>query len=339
MNQNQQTDSPEITVVVCAFNAEKYLKKSLDSLLTQTYPRIKIIVIDDGSIDATPNIIRQYQERGRIHAEFLSPNRGTAYVRQKGLDLVQTDLMMFFDADDIALPGLVDKQVGKILEDEKCIAVGSYAYYIGPDDDAKRLAIQAIGVTNKIDFFQRFNDAKIYYTTPFTLFKRAYALKAGGYRQEGFEEYHGIRLQDISEDVDLWSRMADFGRHGYFMLTIPEGLVLYRKMPGTLSARNSVWMGRKLRWIKNCVQNRRKGRKEKRFHNYISGLGHREKLMYFLEDSGGYCYKSFTFKVLEKKYIQAFLWVGTSFLLSPGFVLKKLKTQLSIPSFLNRKEN
>lgn len=319
---------PPVTIVVCAYNAERYLVRALDSLLAQTYPRISILVIDDGSTDATPRIIREYARQNPGLTAICSPeNRGTAAVRQQGLELAQTELMLFFDADDIALPDLVTRQVAMIRADEKCIAVGVYAYYIGADDEKKRLALQAIGATTRAEFFRRFHEKKVFYTLPYTLFRKSFAVAAGGFRQTGFEEDPDLRLQDISEDVDLWTRMADFGRDGCYMLTIPEGLVLYRKMAGTLSAVNVRHMARKLRWIKDCVQRRRSGLAERRFFEFLAQRSWWQRFSDWRQDLGGYAYKRMTLAVLGKQYLAAVLWGMAVVLFSPGLVLKKLQTQ------------
>ncbi|HBA12834.1 MAG: glycosyltransferase family 2 protein [Bacteroidaceae bacterium] len=90
-----------VTVLVAAYNAEKYLAESLDSLLGQTLHDIQIVCIDDASTDSTPDILDEYAARdSRIRVITEKVNRGQAIARNQGIDIAEGDYITMLDADD-----------------------------------------------------------------------------------------------------------------------------------------------------------------------------------------------------------------------------------------------
>ena len=99
-----------VTVIVPAWNAEKYLEASLRSVLEQSHRRLRLLVIDDGSTDKTPEILeRLHREDPRLDYRSV-PNGGPAAARNRALALLPegTDYVMFLDADDLLLPDAID---------------------------------------------------------------------------------------------------------------------------------------------------------------------------------------------------------------------------------------
>lgn len=92
---------PVCTILVAAYNAEKYIGKCLDSLLGQTLQDIEVIVIDDKSTDRTREIIARYAAgNSRVHSLFLEENRGQAHARNAGLKVANGNYICFLDSDD-----------------------------------------------------------------------------------------------------------------------------------------------------------------------------------------------------------------------------------------------
>ena len=101
-----------ITAVIPAYNAEKYIARSIDSVLGQTRPVDEIVVVDDGSTDATPQIIKGYGDTVRyIH----QPNAGVSAARNTGIHAATGNWIAFLDADDEWLPDRLMRQV-QLLE-------------------------------------------------------------------------------------------------------------------------------------------------------------------------------------------------------------------------------
>ena len=115
---------PTCTVIVCAYNEEKYLAGILDGLLDT--PLIhEIIVVDDGSQDRTADILRQYGQIKRVHPIFLSPNRGKGYAMAAGAAAARGDILLFVDADLVNWDaGYAAKVLAPILKGQADMVIG-----------------------------------------------------------------------------------------------------------------------------------------------------------------------------------------------------------------------
>ena len=103
---------PLVSVAIPAYNAARTLAQTLDSLLTQTYPHIEIVVVDDGSTDSTRDVLLAYGDRVR---SVRLPHGGLPKARNAGCRAARGELIALMDADDICMPERIDVQV-KALE-------------------------------------------------------------------------------------------------------------------------------------------------------------------------------------------------------------------------------
>ena len=102
--------SPLVTVLIPAYNAEATIKRAVDSVLAQTYRNIEIVIVDDGSRDATTEIIAAYDSVA-IRLLRLARNRGESGAMNEGIAAAKGELIAFLDADDEWLPTKLAKQV------------------------------------------------------------------------------------------------------------------------------------------------------------------------------------------------------------------------------------
>lgn len=319
----------EITLVICLYNTEAFIVESLNSLESQTFKKFKLLVINDNSSDRSLKIAEEFLKKSSfIEYEIidLEENKGTAYVRNLALYKVETLLMMFFDADDIAKPHLLEKLYNRIKENEDYIAVSCYSQYI--DSDSNKInGGQFIGPDQEENFVSRAKNGKLIFMLPPTLFKRECALKAGGYRIKGFDDKK-IRYQDLSEDLDLWSRMSDFYIDNKIMITIPEVLFYYRKNTNTLSAsKESLFaMQEKIRYIKFNLKRRRSGLKDIDFTEYISTLSNKDKKRNLRKDISAFYYRKAGFLFVNRAYLRFAYYIVRSFLYNPSYILDKFRS-------------
>jgi len=100
--------SERVSVIIPAYNGDRYLNEAIDSVLNQTYSNTEIIVVDDGSTDRTQQQLRSYGARIR---SVYQNNQGVAAARNHGLQLAQGELIAFLDQDDVLLPHKLALQV------------------------------------------------------------------------------------------------------------------------------------------------------------------------------------------------------------------------------------
>ena len=104
---------PKVSVIIPAYNGERYITQTVASVLAQTYTNYEIIVVDDGSIDNTKQVLTPYLEQ--IHYVYQS-NLGVAAARNRGLELATGELIAFLDHDDVYLPEKLALQVACLLD-------------------------------------------------------------------------------------------------------------------------------------------------------------------------------------------------------------------------------
>lgn len=113
-----------ISVIIPAYNAEKYIIECLDSIKNQTYKNIEIIVVDDGSTDNTFEVVQNYSKNLNNILLFHQENGGVCAARNKGLDLATGQYVMFVDADDFIPSDAIETLYNDIIKNDADMAVG-----------------------------------------------------------------------------------------------------------------------------------------------------------------------------------------------------------------------
>lgn len=108
---------PLITVIMPVYNASKYMRESIESVIVQSYKNWNLILIDDGSTDESISIIEEYCKKDqRIRKILLKHNGGVANARNEGIALAEGDYIAFLDSDDLWKPDKLQIQVDYILQ-------------------------------------------------------------------------------------------------------------------------------------------------------------------------------------------------------------------------------
>lgn len=118
----------KISVIVPIFNSEKYLKKCLDSIVAQTHKDLEIILINDGSTDSSLIICEEYKKKDSRIIILNIKNGGTAYARNKGLDVATGDFIYFIDSDDFIERDLFEYLLGLLIKNNADISFCPYLY-------------------------------------------------------------------------------------------------------------------------------------------------------------------------------------------------------------------
>jgi glycosyltransferase involved in cell wall biosynthesis len=115
---------PVVTVIVPVRDGERFLGSALASIAAQEYEPLDVIVVDDGSVDASRAIAEEFAAAGALRVRVLDqPNAGPAAARNRGLAIARGELVTFLDADDEMLPGRLHFQVGYLVANPEVDAV------------------------------------------------------------------------------------------------------------------------------------------------------------------------------------------------------------------------
>lgn len=135
---------PKISVIIPLYNKGKYIARALDSVFNQTYQNYEIIVVDDGSTDEGPNILRTYDD-SRLNV-IHQINAGPGAARNCGIRESSAPFLAFLDADDEYLPNFLEKSLDKLEGFPECgIAVS--AFFMGPDKTDMVSLFQTCGIS------------------------------------------------------------------------------------------------------------------------------------------------------------------------------------------------
>jgi glycosyltransferase involved in cell wall biosynthesis len=104
---------PKVSILIPCYNAEQWIGQAIQSALDQTWPDKEVIVVDDGSIDGSREVIQSFE--GRVKFEF-APNRGGNPTRNRLLELASGDWVQYLDADDYLLPNKINHQIQSVDE-------------------------------------------------------------------------------------------------------------------------------------------------------------------------------------------------------------------------------
>ena len=210
------SNMPLVSVLMPAYNSELYIAQAIDSILDQTYSNLELLIFDDGSSDGTRKVIESYGDP-RVIKVLSDQNYGVVRARNELIDRAHGKYIALMDADDIADPTRLQKQV-QALESNDCDVCGSAQWVLDEattklkkskdrltDPDLRALLSVYCGlcnstITGKAEIFKRFK----YDTSILT-----------------------------SEDYFLWVQMA---AAGYRFINLKDRLITYRRYPAQTSA-------------------------------------------------------------------------------------------------------
>lgn len=215
---------PLVSVIVPAYNAAAFIGQTLNSVLSQTYAHLEVLVVDDGSQDRTADIVRTVAERDRRITLFQQSNRGVAAARNLAIRHAHGDFVAPIDADDFWYPEKTAKQVRCLTEAGPEVAL-VYTWSVSIDDQSPSLSACAHtdlrGSVFRALLFRNFvGNASV------PLIRRSCLEQAGGYADFRATDACGC------EDWGLLLRIAE----NYQFTVVPEYLVGYRAVPGSMSS-------------------------------------------------------------------------------------------------------
>jgi glycosyltransferase involved in cell wall biosynthesis len=116
-----------ISVIVPIYNIKDYIRECIDSIISQTYRKIEIILVDDGSTDGSEKIVDEFEKKDDRIKCIHKHNGGLSSARNAGLDVCTGDYIVFVDGDDFILPNLLEYLLELILSYNADIAIiGSF---------------------------------------------------------------------------------------------------------------------------------------------------------------------------------------------------------------------
>jgi glycosyltransferase involved in cell wall biosynthesis len=206
---------PLVSIVIPAYNAEKYLADAVRSAQTQDYEHLEVIIVDDGSTDSTPELAKGFAAADARVRVVSQSNGGLSSARNTGLRHARGDFVSFLDSDDTLHPLKVSRQLGALQSTDAGLAFSDY--YTADEN----LVPQMISVTRP--YLDDLNEQ--------LPLQNVFPAHAALIRRE-IVDYVGVFDEGLpsAEDWDYWIRCAKVTA----MVYVPGALCCYRLHSGQM---------------------------------------------------------------------------------------------------------
>ena len=210
----------KISVILPVFNAEKYLKEAIESILNQTYSDFELIILNDGSTDKSVNIINSFNDKRIV--KINQKNIGLPSTLNKGISIAKGEYIARMDADDKSILNRFEIQIAFMERHREVDVLGGAINFI--DLNGKYLGRSFTLINNSLIRYYMFNIANVI-AHPSVLI-----------RKSAFEKYGIYNHQlNINEDYHLWCK---FLRNGAVIKNVSDTLLDYRIHDDSISSNN-----------------------------------------------------------------------------------------------------
>lgn len=258
--------APLVSVIIPAYNAEAYVRQTLESALAQTYEHLEVLVIDDGSGDGTADIVREVAaEDGRVRL-FQQANGGVASARNHGIEHARGEYIAPLDADDLFYPQKLEAQVTRMEAGGEGVGM-VYCWWTSMDQSGRVFGGSSPWRIEG-DVYEQLLYVNFIGNASVPLYRRSVLEHVGGY-----DESLRARGGQGCEDWELSLRVAEDYEVG-----LAAGYhAAYRGVPGSMSAGCNT-MAASYRLVMNDVKQRRPELpdhlfqwSEGNFYSYLAG--------------------------------------------------------------------
>ena len=155
---------PIVTVIMPVYNAEKYLKESIESILNQSFKDFELLIINDGSTDLSLDILNKYKLIDtRVRIVNNEGNKGLPYTRDRGLELAKGEYIALMDADDISYQNRLENQVNYLKANKDVEIVASNFDFI---ENGRIIKFRSLDKINKIEYENYIINLKLMFYNP-----------------------------------------------------------------------------------------------------------------------------------------------------------------------------
>lgn len=205
---------PLVSVIIPAYNSEKYIVGAISSILAQTYKNLEIIIVDDGSTDSTARVVKDKinAKRYPLSAKYIhQKNGGPSAARNRGIRESKGEYIAFLDSDDIWLPEKIERQVNYCIDNSQCGLI-----YTGYDTCDENGIIVSKFIKKEVSKKEILKNLylKNVISTASTVMVRRECFDRVGYFDEALK---------VAEDWDMWIRILNL----YDFYYINESLARY----------------------------------------------------------------------------------------------------------------
>jgi glycosyltransferase involved in cell wall biosynthesis len=307
----------QISVIMPAYNEERFISEAIESVLAQTWKDFELIILDDGSQDRTREIAKSYIRRdSRVRVES-HPNMGIAATLNRGFELSANEWVAIIQGDDVMMPNRLERNIAFVAAHPELAVAGGWCKHI---DSKGRIIAKGESPLITHEAVQKLYEADelIAFNSSTALLRKCAVKAIGGYRSQ-------FR---VGEDVDMWNRLLEAG---YKILIQPEYLVKYRIHSGSVCIARARHIREQVHWYRDSMLRRRSGQPELPWDEY---LRFRRTLPWYVranawrKDTAKVLYKAAAFHFAERRYHLLAPIVIAALILQPSYTIPQIASKL-----------
>ena len=311
------SEIPAISVLMSVKNGLPHLERALASVLTQTFADFEFVIVDNASTDDTRECL-EHAARNDKRVVVLHNDRdlGHSGGLNRGLDACRGEWIARMDADDVALPNRLERQLAFVRQNPDLRAASCIAWYV--DENGRRVGRTVFDLVTREEFRHfREHNLPIGLLHPGAFIRRDLMVSLGGYRSQF----------DPANDTDLWCRISD----NHLILTQPELLMEYRIHNSSISGSNYEHGRLKTLWARDCMIARRAEHPEPSWEWFLANrqaapwwlrLNRRRKML------AKRLYRESAQHYLSAHHMRSLADIFLAVLLQPEYALPRLKVQI-----------
>jgi len=309
--------SPQVSVLMSVRNGLPYAPRAINSIVCQTFGEWEFVIVDNASTDRTVEEIEFIAAtESRIRLIRSSSDLGHSGGLNKGLEICRGPWVARIDADDVALPNRLERQLDFLRKNPDVQVTSCFGYYIDQND------VIVGNITHDLttrEAFRRYVERQlaIGILHPGALISRDLLLRVRGYRG----------AFDPANDIDLWGRLVDAGA---LILVQPEPLMKYRVHDGSISAHSFRRNRLKYQWARDCMRSRRRAEVEPAWDEYVASresASFWKKLNRWRRASARQLYRQSGQHFISRRVLQACCGISLAIVLQPSYAIRRFLTQ------------
>jgi teichuronic acid biosynthesis glycosyltransferase TuaG len=293
-----------ISIIMPAYNAEKFIEESINSVLEQTYINWELLVIDDGSTDRTSEIVRIKQNADNRIYYFFQENGKQGKARNRGIKESRGEYIAFLDSDDLWLPEKLKVTFQEIIAGgNSLVFTDSYVFY----GDKKNISsLITLGVKNEM--FQ--GESGVLKFFEYNRIPNLTVLV----RREILNEVGGFSDAGVAEDYEMWLKLL---AKGYSFTSINIPLALYRIHTESTTSKDRLATFEAVQIIKSFT---------KEHPEYIGDtkIILKKKIKYWLSNGENLTLKNFRMIIKDVYSLPVFLIMSLSSYFFPIIIIRKI---------------
>ena len=299
-------------------NGLPYVEQTVQSIFAQTFFDWEFVIVDNASTDGSAESIERISKaEPRVTLLRTDKDLGHSGGLNLGLQHCRGAWIARIDADDIALPSRLERQIEFLRANPDLKVTSCLAYYINAQGDRVGKSFHDLTTREAYARYLRKNLA-IGILHPGAVINRIELNEVGGYRQE----------YGPANDIDLWARLSE---RGALILVQEEYLMEYRVHEASETAQDFEHSRLKYQWARDSMRARRKGQPEPRWEEYVYGRLHApwwKRLNRWRKTNARRLYRQAAQSLISRHAVRAFIEMAMATLLQPTYTVPRMKGQL-----------